>query len=233
MDKKINVLDILIDNFTAKEAMRRTMEYLQSDPTNIVGILTANSLMQAAEIEGYKDNVEQFDMVIAGDTSVLEAAGVDEGPMLKQTETQVYLKMLLRYLGRHRKHVFLLTNSETVCENIHDYLEKEYRSITIAGSIVAREGETADDMIINEINGGEIDCVIAVLDSPMQEEFILKNRTLIDTRVWLALGGALISAGKTKNNRFRLTDFLAGRALKRENEKYKKASWQAVNEHGL
>jgi len=233
MDKKINVLDILIDNFTAKEAMQKTMEYMQSEPTNIVGVLTANNLMQAAEIEGYKDNVERFDMVIAGDISVLEAAGVDEGPMLKETKRQIYLKMLFRYLSKHRKRVFFLTNNETVCGRIQEHLESEYRGLYIAGSIIVRENETADDMIINEINGSETDCVIAVLESPMQEEFILKNQQLIDTRVWLALGDALVPVRKVNKSRFRLADFLAGRALKRENEKYKKAGWQTDHEYGL
>ncbi|MGL6199579.1 MAG: WecB/TagA/CpsF family glycosyltransferase [Lachnospiraceae bacterium] len=230
MNKKINVLDVMIDDFTAKEAMRKTVDYMQSEPTDIIGIITANNLMESSEIEGYKDNVEQFDMVIAGDVSVLEAAGVDEGSKLKEIETQLYLKMLLRYLSKHRKKVFLLVNNEMACSKIQDYLKSNYRSINIAGRIVVRENETADDMIINDINGSEPDCVIAILNSPMQEEFILKNRTLVDTRVWLALSDTIISVKKAKKNRFRLMDFITGRALKRENDKLKKASWKTVNE---
>jgi len=233
MENKINVLDIAIDNYSAKEAMQKTVEYMQSEPMNLVGVLTAKSLMHAAELEGYKENVARFDMVVAGETSVLEAAGVKERGKLKEAEMHIYLKMVMRYLSKHHRRVFLLTQSEILGNEVMQYLEADYKHIVIAGSIVVQEGETADDMIINEINGREIDCVIAVLESPLQEEFVLKNQPLIDTRIWLALGDSFVTNHSTRKRKGRLVDFWARHALKRENERYKKASWAAAQERGI
>ena len=36
MNAKINVLDIEIDNCTAKEAMKKAVEYLASEPVNTI-----------------------------------------------------------------------------------------------------------------------------------------------------------------------------------------------------
>jgi len=233
MENKINVLDIAIDNYSAKEAMQKTVEYMQNEPMSVVGVLTAKSLMHAAELEGYKENVARFDMVVAGETSVLKAAGVKERGKLKEAEMHTYLKMVMRYLNKHHRRVFLLTQSEILCNEMMQYLEADYKHIVIAGSIIVQEGETADDMIINEINGREIDCVIAVLGSPLQEEFALKNQPLIDTHIWLALGDSFVTRNSTRKRKGRLVDFWARHALKRENERYKKASWAAAQERGI
>ena len=41
----------------------------------------------------------------------------------------------------------------------------------------------ADDMLINAINGEEVDCVLSALSSPLQEELISKNRNVMNARV--------------------------------------------------
>ena len=43
-------------------------------------------------------------------------------------------------------------------------------------------------MLINAINGEEVDCVLSALSSPLQEELISKNRNVMNARVWLGLG---------------------------------------------
>ena len=42
MNDKISVLDIDIDNYTAKEAMKETVRYLESDPVNVVELVTVD-----------------------------------------------------------------------------------------------------------------------------------------------------------------------------------------------
>ena len=45
MDSKINVLGIYIDNYTGKEAMKEAVGYMESDPVNIVELLTVDAVM--------------------------------------------------------------------------------------------------------------------------------------------------------------------------------------------
>ena len=50
MSDKIKVLDIDIDNCTAKEAMKETMEYLKSEPVSVIEMVTVDGLMQMDEL---------------------------------------------------------------------------------------------------------------------------------------------------------------------------------------
>ncbi len=43
-------------------------------------------------------------------------------------------------------------------------------------------------MLVNAINGSEVDCVLSALSVPLQEDFIAKNRNLLDARVWIGVG---------------------------------------------
>ena len=231
MEKKIRVLDIAIDDYTAKEAMQQTMEYMQSEPVSLVRILTSGSLVKSAEIEAFKDHIEQFDMVIPGDVAVLETAGVTERIKLKEAENRMYLRMIMRYLNRQRKKVFLLADSEGELNRLREEIALNHRHIIVADYSVIEAGETADDKVVNKINGTEVDCVIAIMSSPLQEEFVLRNQALIDAKVWLALGMPFTPMGQ--ENESWLSRFWVRRVLKKESEKLKKASFETAQEYGF
>ena len=56
--------------------------------------------------------------------------------------------------------------------------------------------DRADDMLVNAINGGEVDCVISALEPPLQEDFIIQNRALLNTALWVGLGSEMFRCGR-------------------------------------
>ena len=46
MSKKISVLDISIDNFTAKEAMQEALAYMESDLVSVIELVTIERIME-------------------------------------------------------------------------------------------------------------------------------------------------------------------------------------------
>ena len=112
MDSKISVLDINIDHCSAKEAMKKTMEYMGTDPVNVVEMATVNGLMQMDGMEKLKGDIRRFDMVLAGDKTILEAADITDRKCLQETEGRVFLRMFMRYLHKNHKRIYLLVESE-------------------------------------------------------------------------------------------------------------------------
>lgn len=47
MNEKMNVLDVQLDNCTAKDAMKIIAEYMQTEELNTVDIVTVDTLMRA------------------------------------------------------------------------------------------------------------------------------------------------------------------------------------------
>ncbi len=167
MSEKINVLDVEINELTAKEALRESIRYMESEPVNIIEMVTVDSLMQLSSVQNLIEDVRYFDLMLAGDKTILEAADVTERKILQETEN-------------------------------------------------------ADDMLVNDINGSEVDCVLSALSAPLQEEFIVKNKGVLNARVWLGLGRGTLPMKGQSTGRGRLTRFVEKHIFKKEIEKRKR-----------
>lgn len=220
MNAKINVLDIEIDNCTAKEAMKKAVEYLASEPVNTIDLLTVDALMRQEEAAERRKIFDQLDLVLAGDGMILEAAGIESRKYLQETKNQVFLRMFLRYLHKNHRRIYLLVESEEDGQELYDYLERAYGGIEIVGMAKVSAQNRADDMLVNAINGGEVDCVLSVLAPPLQEEFIIENRTLINAGLWMGLGAGMLPARNRGFGKGRFSQFLVKMIFKKEIEKW-------------
>lgn len=70
MSKKISVLDISIDNFTAKEAMQEALAYMESDLVSVIELVTIESLMELGTEAELKEEIENFDLILAGNKTI-------------------------------------------------------------------------------------------------------------------------------------------------------------------
>ncbi len=220
MNNKINVLELELHNDTAKEAMQKVMDYMTTEPLNIVEIISSDSLLLSKEDEAFRDNIAQSDLVLTVEKSFLELAGVTDRRRLEEAENGLFLKMVLHYFHKNHVRVFLLVESEEDKLRLQEYFENYYAGIDIVGAESVAANRAMDDMILNSINGVEAECVISILPSPLQEAFVVRNRILLNTRLWLGFGKNIkLPLNKKEKKPFR--DFLVKLFLKREIEKEK------------
>ena len=152
--------------------------------------------------------------------SFLELAGVTDRRRLQEAESGLFLKMVLHYFHKNHVRVFLLAESQEDSLRLQEYFENYYAGIEIVGAEAVAANREMDDMILNSINGVEAECVISILPSPLQEAFVVRNRILLNTRLWLGLGKKVkLPLDKKEKKPFR--DFLVKLFLKREIEKEK------------
>lgn len=223
MGDRINVLDIDIDNFTAKEAMQFFVSYLESEPVSVIELVTADSLLRMEEVPGLREAAAGFDLVLAGDATVLESADVTEKRCLQEARERVFVRMMMRYLGRNHRRVYLLVESEKEGRELLDYMEKKKCGVQIAGMAKVSAQDRADDMIVNAINGADTECIISVLSSPLQEDLIVKTRSLLNANVWLGLGKDSFPPLGNIGVQGKFAQFLIKKIFQKELEKKKKS----------
>lgn len=188
MDEKIKVLDIPISNYTAKESMKKVMEYMKTEPLSLIEMVTMKTLVQLQDKEEQKKYFEEFDLTAAADNAMLEAAGVKDPKYLKEAETLLFVKMFLRFLHKNGHRVFLLADNPENLALLKEYIAENYHGIEIVETANMEEHGKSDDMIVNRINGAEAECIIAALPSPLQEELVLRSRSLLNARIWFGMG---------------------------------------------
>lgn len=194
MKDNIEVLGIRLDCPTAKEAMLRTMQFMENDSVDTIEILSMNILMNGREDADWKERVKEIDLVLPGEIEILKAADITDRVRLKDTENKTFLRLLLKYLQKNQKRVFLLAQTEEDQKHAEEAVYRYDRGIRLTGSRILYEGDNKEENVVNEINGTETDCILSVLSSPYQEEFISRNKSLLDAKLWLGCGDIFSSS---------------------------------------
>lgn len=215
MNEKIRLRDLAIDNYTAKDAMKLVLEYMDTEVLNIVEMVTLSTLGMIQEQEELQRQMSEFDITFAGDKAILEAAGIQDGRRLQEAEPVLFVKLVMRYLHKNEVPVFLIAQEEEALQRTNDIIEKEYPSIRIVGTATMKQG-MSDDMILNLINGAEAACVISTLPSPIQEQFIIRNKNLLNAKVWFGFGVMLDKMSREDSFLFKMKRFFMFHILKKQ-----------------
>ena len=216
MDKKIQVLDLKIDNLTAKDAVKCVVSYTETEPVSVVEMVTMNTLGKFQQDEMTQELFESFDIALASDKGILEAAGETDERRLKEVDELLFIKMVMRFLHKNSARVFLLTEDEADLRKLEMYMQEDYFNIQVTGKATVEENGASDDMLLNLINGAEADCIFSALPSPVEEHFIFRNKLLVNARVWLGFGNLLDELKRKKTGLQKVKDFILRQLLKKE-----------------
>lgn len=216
MNKKIQVLGIEIDNFRAKDAVKRVVTYMEAEPLSVVEMVTMNTLGKFGQDENAKELFQSFDIALASDRGILEAAGETDERYLREIDEHLFIKMVMRFLHKNSSGVFLLAEKESDLEKLEMYMQEDYAHIQIVGKATLEENATSDDMLLNLMNGAEAECVFSALTSPEEEKFIFRNKALVNAKLWLGFGNLLDELKREKTAFEKVKEFIMRQLLKKE-----------------
>ena len=104
MADSIEVMGVVLDCLTAKEAMLRAMQFMENDLVDTIEILSMRDLMNGREDTEWKNLVNESGLVIPGEAEILKAGDAGGRNLEKETADHTFLKLLSSgpYLSRHR-----------------------------------------------------------------------------------------------------------------------------------
>ena len=216
MNEKIQVLGLEIDNLTAKDAVKRVVSYMETEPVSVVEMVTMNTLGKFQQDETAKELFESFDIALASDKGMLEAAGVTDERRLKEVDELLFIKMVMRFLHKNSARVFLLAEDKADLQKLEMYMQEDYSNIQVMDKATMEENGASDDMLLNLVNGAEAECILSALPSPIEEQFIFRNKSLVNASVWLGFGNLLDELKKEKTGFQKVKEFLLRQLLKKE-----------------
>lgn len=216
MSDKIQISDLIIDNYTAKDAMKLVVDYMNTEVLNVVEMITLSTLGEVANQEELQRQISEFDITFAGDNAILQAAGVDDARRLRASESLLFVKLAMHFLHKNKSRVFLLAEQADTLQKLRETIEEDYASIQIVETATIEEHGASDDMILNRINGVEADCIISILPSPIQENFIIRNKSLLNAKLWLGFGNWFSKVEKEHSFVGKIKKMLAKQILKKE-----------------
>ena len=214
MNEKIQVLGLGIDNLTAKEAVKSVVSYMETEPVSVVEMVTMNTLGKFQQDEMAKELFESFDIALASDKGMLEAVGITDERRLKEVDELLFIKMVMRFLHKNSARVFLLAEDEADVQKLEIYMQEDYSNIQVVDKATLEENGASDDMLLNLLNAAEAECILSALPSPTEEQFIYRNKSLVNAKVWLGFGNLLDELKKEKTGFQKVKDFILRQLLK-------------------
>ena len=218
MEEKIKVLGVELDCLTAKEAMINVLQFFENDALDAVELISMNMLMNGQDDPQWQEMTGRLQMLLPGEAEILEAAQVGDRTKVKDAGERTFLKMFMKYLQKSHKRVFLLAESEEEMLRVEDAVRHFNRGIRFTGHALLQPQDNLEENVINDINGTETDCILSVLPSPYQEEFIARNRPLLNAKVWLGCGSALWQSYDERKLSKRIRHFFLCRMFRRSVE---------------
>ena len=216
MNEKIQVLGLEIDNLAAKDAVKRVVSYMETEPVSVVEMVTMSTLGKFQQEDMAAELFANFDIALASDRGMLEAAGETDERRLKEVDELLFTKMVMRFLHKNSARVFLLAENISDLQKLEKYMQEDWFNIQVIGKATMEDNAESDDMLLNLVNGAEAECILSALPSPMEEHFVFRNKLLVNARVWLGFGNLLDELKKEKTAFQRVKEFILRQLLKKE-----------------
>lgn len=193
MEEIKDVPNAMIDKRPVKEVMHQAMQYLETDGLNTITIVTNEMLVEIDRDKTVKKAIESFDIVLAGDKILKEQNNY--------INHQLFPKMFIQYLHKSARNVFLLAETEAELDCFKEFLKDNYNKITIVGTATVLKDGEKDESIANAINGLDVECLLSILGTPLQETFVMTHKAIIHGSLWIGIGKNFELYKRTKKNK--------------------------------
>lgn len=220
MIKKIDIMGILLDDYTVREALHQIESLSDDNVLRSIESISMQMLMEAEQDEELRNAISSLDLAIVGQKEILEVAGAGTMQRIKETEENDFFYEFLKRLERNHKRLFLLGETKEKNSRIKEKLIEQYPQLSIAGEYALENCIGDQAAVINEMNAATPDLVLSVLSSPTQEHFFWEHKDKINARIWYGVGDVEID-GRTGVKKM-VTSLLHRGRLKSSIEKYEK-----------
>lgn len=220
MIKKIDIMGILLDDYTVREALHQIESFSDDNVLRSIESISMQMLMEAEKDEELRNAISSLDLAIVGQKEILEVAGVGTMQRIKETEENDFFYEFLKRLERNHKRLFLLGETEEKNNRIREKLIEQYPQLSIVGEYALENCIGDQAAVINEMNAATPDLVLSALPSPTQEHFFWEHKDKINARIWYGVGDVEID-GRTGVKKM-VTSLLHRGRLKSSIEKYEK-----------
>ena len=220
MIKKIDIMGILLDDYTVREALHQIESFSDDNVLRSIESISMQMLMEAEKDEELRNAISSLDLAIVGQKEILEVAGVGTMQRIKETEENDFFYEFLKRLERNHKRLFLLGETEEKNNRIKEKLIEQYPQLSIVGEYALENCIGDQAAVINEMNAATPDLALSALPSPTQEHFFWEHKDKINARIWYGVGDVEID-GRTGVKKM-VTSLLHRGRLKSSIEKYEK-----------
>lgn len=190
MGTRIRIMDMEVDMMTQENLQAEVSSCLSDEYLKVIHMISLDYIDSHEQNELVKQVLAQADFVLPGEKTILSAHHVEvleTGGMVVDYHS---VMGLLETLDLEERTFYLVLRDKKEANTVYRYLSRHFSRDNIVGVYVA-DGNVAEEALINDINTKLPDIVILSMDSTEQEEWLEKNKGMINARLCLVVGSVL------------------------------------------
>ncbi|MBD5551853.1 MAG: hypothetical protein HDQ96_11885 [Lachnospiraceae bacterium] len=185
--QKINILGMSLTDYSLREAIGITDRFIGSGSLNTILFISAKILVEAGNSEKQRAWIGAADLIVWSDAEIVRQAGISAKERTHEVENQDYLKEVLKRLGRGKKPIYLLAESEEELEQLENNLKYIREDLNIVGKDAVSGVRAEWDDEANRINELAPAAVISGMRFERQAELVESMKKILNADIWLAL----------------------------------------------
>ncbi len=199
---QVELLGLRLTTCSLENAVARILACSERDKLAI-GFVNLHTANLACQRDGYREALNGFDFLFN------DGVGLEIGCRLIGVKLEcdlpgnVVVPALLRRWPRSPCRVFILGSAEGVARQAGTRMAKQFDNVEIAGTHHGFFSLKEESAVVELINASRSEILLVGMGNPLQEEFVARQRSALNVRVTMAVGGLVdIWGGK-------LTDYPA------------------------
>lgn len=187
MGTQINIMGLDVDMISTDILKSKVKEYLENDILNIILFATTKLLEYTVEDENLKELIKEADFILPGDETLLSLHHVDTLKIASMVVDYNSLAYTFQNIELKDKTIYLVAANEKEAAIYMEFFKGSYPEIQILGAFYEAL-EQNEELVINEINSLTPDILLFLIDTPLQERFIMENKLKLNSKLCIGLG---------------------------------------------
>ncbi len=194
-----NILDVLIDRITLKDALLIVRQFLEEACVHKIYTPNSEMIMEAQRDLSLKLILNRGSLVVPDGAGVVLASRI-LGVALPEKVSGFDLVQECFKLSYHRPlRYFFFGGKPGVAEEAAASVKQLYTQVEISGCKNGYLPPFENDSMIEQINSSRTDILLVALGCPKQENWIDKNADKVKVKICIGVGGTLdVLAGKSR-----------------------------------
>lgn len=188
MIKTITVAGIPLDNYTVRESLIQVEKDMSDFGFHTIEEVNTEMLMKASGDEALRKALFSMEHTVIAENAILD---VMEGGSYQRTHEIAHHDFFfefMRRMERNQKTIFLLGETMGRVEEMQRFMLNLFPESRIVGVAALEQWADSLDTMINDINVLSPNVLLSVLPSPLQEHFLMENKSKLSANLWYGVG---------------------------------------------
>lgn len=197
--KKSTILGVEFDNVTLDEALQEIEHFVQSGKPHLVATPNPEMVVYSLKDPQFRSIINKAALKLADGVGIILASRILGGNIKEKVSGVDLIPSLAKIAEQKGYSIYILGSRPGVAREAAEVLQREYKSLKIAGTYHGYFLNEEEHKVIDSINSAKPEILLVGMGFPKQENFLARNLSKLRVGAAITVGGSIdVIAGRIR-----------------------------------